>query len=815
MGCLVSCLLTEDWEFKAQPIFGKLTPQEEQPSLAASALHLLPSIHQFLLNQFLLELKLQPNLQAEQGLGAMICFIDIYGDFNTIQCKPLMMAISLFKGYLNFISGLGFPPNLEAFHLLPLPLFATAPSFLYIFVLPILSIPIEVLDLMNPLFHLRRLNNLPHLKPTIFSGRSLLQIQAQLTTTGLIYSNPSCLLSLLNLTLSCPETLHYATAIFSHIQQSNAPTWPLMVRRLALDTDPFRIFSLFNTMQRLRRNDPLGDPYVYASLVKACNKLSAIREGKSIHCYVVRLGLDYNLNILNSLINFYSCSRNLMGLACVLFDRIPEKTIVTVNGMISGFVKNESFDAGLNLFKRILVCLFGLELKPNYVTLVILISGCFEFRRLDVGKTLHSYCHKTSLDSVTEACNALIDLYSKFKCMIEASRLFEAMVDKDLVSWNTMISGYASVGEYMRAFILFSEMRSNNIAFDRVSLISLILASGYGKEIDLVKMVHGYIIASGIEITAPVGTTLINMYSKCGSVEFARNVFFQLQDKNIASWNALVHAYVECHHDHEALEVFSQIKLRKLKPDEVTMLGVILACRNSGELYHGIDIHSYIESSSHLNQSIILQNALIDMYAKCGNMGRAKLVFDEMPRKDVISWTSVIVGYAINGQGEEACDAFRRMETENVKPNSVTFLGVLSACNHAGLVEEGQNFFHSMCMSYHIQPNIEHCGCIIDMLARSGRLEEAVKFVRNLPVGPNAVIRRMLINACKVHRDFDIGLSLIRGLKTFSHSPENHVISSNLLAEAGMWDDVLDERSLMVKQKVLKVAGKSLISELT
>ncbi|KAM6558867.1 hypothetical protein CsatA_028106 [Cannabis sativa] len=616
---------------------------------------------------------------------------------------------------------------------------------------------------MNPLFHLRRLNNLPHLKPTIFSGRSLLQIQAQLTT-DLIYSNPSCLFSLLNLTLSCPETLHYATTIFSHIQQSNASTWPLMVCRLALDTDPFRIFSLFKTMQRLRRNDPLGDPYVYASLVKACNKLSAIREGKSIHCYVVRLGLDYNLNILNSLINFYSCSRNLMGLACVMFDRIPQKTIVTVNGMISGFVKNESFDAGLNLFKRILVCLFGLELKPNYVTLVILISGCFEFRRLDVGKTLHSYCHKTGLDSVTEACNALIDLYSKFKCMTEASRLFEAMVDKDLVSWNTMISGYASVGEYMRAFILFSEMRSNNIAFDRVSLISLILASGYGKEIDLVKMVHGYIIASGIEITAPVGTTLINMYSKCGSIEFARNVFFQLQDENIASWNALVNAYVECHHDHEALELFSQIKLRKLKLDEVTMLGVILACRNS------------------------------DMYAKWGNMGRAKLVFDEMPRKDVISWTSVIVGYAINGQGEEACAAFRRMETENVKPNSVTFLGVLSACNHAGL---------------------EHCGCIIDMLARSGRLEEAVKFVRNLPVGPNAAIRRMLINACKVHRDFDIGLSLIRGLKTFSHNPEDHVISSNLLAEAGMWDDVLDERSLMVKQKVLKVAGKSSISELT
>ncbi|XP_062118618.1 pentatricopeptide repeat-containing protein At3g12770-like [Humulus lupulus] len=568
-------------------------------------------------------------------------------------------------------------------------------------------------------------------------------------------------------------------------------------------------------MQRLRRNDPLGDPYVYASLVKACNKFSAIREGKSIHCYVVRLGLDYNVNILNSLIHFYSCSRSLMSFACVLFDRIPEKTIVTVNGLISGFVKNELFDAGLNLFKRVLVCLFGLDLKPNYVTLVILISGCFEFGRLDVGKTLHSYCYKTGVGSVTEACNALIDLYSKFECMTEASCLFEAMVDKDLVSWNTMISGYASVGEYMTAFTLFREMRTKNIAFDRVSLISLILASGHGKDLDLIKMVHGYIIASGIEITPPVGTTLITMYSKCGSVEFARNVFFKVQDENIAYWNAMVHAYVESGHDHEALEVFNQIKLRKLKPDEVTMLGVVLACRNSGNLYHGIGIHSYIESSSHLNQSIILQNALIDMYAKYGNMDRAKLVFDKMPKKDVVSWTSVIVGHAINGQGEEACVAFRRMEAEKVEPNSVTFLGVLSACNHAGLVKEGQNLFDSMCKSYHIQPKIEHCGCIIDMLARSGRLEEAYKFVKNLPLGPNAVIRRMLINACKVYRDFDIGLSLIGGLKNSSHGPEDHVVSSNLLAEAGRWDGVLNERSLMVKQKVIKVAGKSIVSDLT
>ena len=591
-----------------------------------------------------------------------------------------------------------------------------------------------------------------------------------------------------------------------------------MVRRLALDTDPFRVFALFKTIQRLRRNDPVGDPYVYASLVKACNKFSAIREGKSIHCHVLRLGLDYNVNVLNSLINFYSCSRSLMSYASVLFDEIPMMSIVTVNGMISGFLKNELFDAGLDLFKKVLACLFGLDMKPNFVTLVILISGSVEFGTFDVGKTLHSYCCKTGLSLVTEVFNALVNLYSKFECMKEASCLFDEMPQRDLVSWNTMISGYASVGNSMRAFSLFREMRTRNIGFDRVSLISLILASGNSNDLDMVKMVHGYIKCSGTEFTLSIGTALINMYSKCGSVEFARKVFLEVQDENIVSWNSMIHACVESGHDHEALQLFNQIKLRKIKPDEVTMLGLILACRNSGELYHGIDIHSYIESSSHLSQCTILQNALIDMYAKCGNMVQAKLLFDKMPRKDVISWTSIILGHAINGQGEEALVAFRRMEGEKVEPNAVTFLGVLSACDHAGLVEEGQNLYDSMCRTYHIQPRIEHCGCIVDMHARSGRLEEAYKFVRNMPVGPNAVIWRMLINACRVHGEFDMGLSLIGGvigLEASTHGAEDHVISSNLFAEAGRWDDVLNERSLMATHKAMKVAGKSSVSDLT
>ncbi|BBH03943.1 Tetratricopeptide repeat-like superfamily protein [Prunus dulcis] len=412
------------------------------------------------------------------------------------------------------------------------------------------------------------------------------------------------------------------------------------------------------------------------------------------------------------------------------------QTVVTVNCLLSGFVKNNLFDAGL---------------------------GCVEFDEFSVGKALHSYCCKTGLD-----------LVNKFGRMDKAASMFNEMPERDLISWNTMIAGYAGV-------------------------------------------VHGYMTTWGTEITVAISTALTNLYCKCGQIACAKKVLDEVPDDNIALWNSMIHGYVKCGHNQEALGLFNQIRSRKLRPDEATMVGLILACRNSGDLSHGIDIHSYVESSNHLQGSIVLQNAIIDMYAKCGSMTRAKVLFDKMPKKDVVSWTSIIVGHAINGEGKESLLAFRKMCAEKVEPNSVTFIGVLSACDHAGLVDEGLNLYDAMCKFYHIKPTIEHCGCIIDMLARAGRLEEAHKFVRSMPIEPNAVVWRMLINACRVHGDFDRGLCLVRGFtdpKTL-HGAEDHVTSSNILADAGRWDDVLHQRSLMAIRKAPKVSAKSSVSDLT
>lgn len=556
-----------------------------------------------------------------------------------------------------------------------------------------------------------------------------------------------------------------------------------------------------------------SDPFIYASLIKACKKARAFLEGKSIHCHVIRLGLDSNVNVLNSLVSFYMGSVNLMSYAAVLFDTVSEKSVVSVNCMISGNVNRGNLDVGLSLFVRMLSGCFGTDVKPNYVTFVILISGCVEFGKYRAGNALHCCCYKIGLNCHIEICNALIDLYAKSGCIYDAASLFGVIPEKDLISWNAMMWGYANNGDYTQALSLFRQMRIEDIGLDRVSFSCLLSAC---KDLCLGRMLHAHVKVTGQEGDVSVGTALINMYAKCGTLESARKSFDELPKQSIEYWNAMIHAYIDNGLAKEALRLLYQFKSRRLEPDEVTILGLIMACRDTGELHRGILVHSMVENNELFKGSIVLGNALIDMYAKCGSTAKARVVFDGMPRKDVISWTSMIVGYAINGEGEKSVATFKQM-CEKFVPNSVTFIGVLSACDHAGLVEEGRKLYDMMYDVYDIKPQIEHCGCMVDMLARAGKVEDAQTFISKMPMEPNALIWRMLINSCRVYGHINLGLNLVTGIKELntSHEADNFVISSNTYAEAGRWDDVISHRNFMVVQKAPKTAGRSSVSYLT
>ncbi|XP_073154323.1 putative pentatricopeptide repeat-containing protein At3g05240 [Henckelia pumila] len=633
---------------------------------------------------------------------------------------------------------------------------------------------------------------------------------------------------LLTFNSHCPSTLlrfylfnpsapsHSISSIPQNQDPKNAAVkWNLAIRH-ASATEPLRALSLFQEiLKNTNESTPIYvDPFIYASLIKACNKANAFLVGKSVHGHVIRLGLDSNVNILNSLVCFYLGSVNFLSYAAVLFDSVVGKSVVTVNCMISGHFKRGNLDVGLSLFVKILRGCFGSDLKPNYVSFLILMAGCVEFGGQKIGTVLHCCCSKMGFDRNVEICNVLIDFYAKFGCIFDAATVFRDSSQKDLISWNTMIWGYANNDDYVGALTLFKEMRNTNIGVDRVSFSCLISSCAVKKDLNSGRMMHALAKAAGIECDISVGTALINMYAKCRKLACARKLFDDLPKKNIESWNAIMHAYVENGLAMEALKLFRQIKCRNLELDEVTVLGLIMACRDLGELNHGIYIHSFLQSKDLLRENTCVGNALIDMYAKCGSMIQARAVFDCMTKKDVISWTSLISGYAINGEGVKSLDTFKHMCAQKIAPNFVTFIGLLSACDHAGLVHDGRKLYGLMQDVYGIEPQVEHYGCVINMLARAGRIDEARKFIGEIALEPNSLVRRMLINACSVYGNIGLGLNLVSSIteSNTSHDSGDCVISSNIFAVAGRWDDVISQRDLMVKQRSPKVAGKSSLS---
>ncbi|XP_073283699.1 putative pentatricopeptide repeat-containing protein At3g05240 [Primulina huaijiensis] len=593
-------------------------------------------------------------------------------------------------------------------------------------------------------------------------------------TTPDLFSSPQLLL---NFRSHYPSTPFYSTSRILHNQdpKNTAVQWNLTIRD-ASATNPLKALSLFQQMlENTVGSTPIYiDPFIYASLIKACNKAQAFLE-------------------------------------------VVEKSVVAVNCMISGHVRRGNLDLGLSLFVKILRGCFGSNVKPNYVSFLILIAGCVEFGGRKNGTALHGCCSKMGFDCNVEICNVLIDFYAKFGCIFDAATVFRDSPQKDLISWNTMIWGYANNGHSWEALTLFKELRNTNIGVDRVSFSCLISSYAAQKDLNSGRMMHALAKAVGIECDISVGTALINMYAKCRKLVCAMELFDDLPKQNIESWNTMIHAYVENGLAMEALKLFDHIKHRNLELDEVTVLGLIMACRDLGNLNHGIYIHSFLQSEDLLRDNTCLGNALIDMYAKCGSMTQARAVFDRMIKKDVISWTSLISGYAINGEGVKSLDTFKHMCDQKIAPNFVTFIGVLSACDHAGLVHDGRNLYGNMKNVYGIEPQIEHYGCLINMLARAGRIDEARKFIGEIALEPSALVWRMLINACCVYGNINLGLNLVSSLTepNTSHDSGDCVISSNIFAVAGRWDDVISQRNLMFKQRSPKVAGKSSLSCLT
>lgn len=350
-------------------------------------------------------------------------------------------------------------------------------------------------------------------------------------------------------------------------------------------------------------------------------------------------------------------------------------------------------------------------------------------------------------------------------------------------------------------------IRPNKFTFPFV----LKACAGIG-DLSLGKLVHGSVLKFGFDDDSYVQNTLVHMYCSCsGGIGFARLVFDEMPKLDSIAWSALMGGYVRTGRSTDTLELFRGMQASGVRPDEVTMVLVLSACTDLGALELGKWVESYIEKEK-VEKTVELCNALIHMFAKCGDVDKALKLFRTMSRKTVVSWTSVIAGLAMHGRGLEALSLFEEMEAAGMAPDDVVFIGVLSACSHSGLVEKGKQYLNLMTEEYSISPKLEHYGCMVDLFCRAGLVSEALEFVQKMPIEPNSVIWRMLISACGVVGELQLGESITKQLiKKEPMHESNYVLLSNIYAKMFNYDRKSSVREVMEKKGMRKIPGSTMI----
>ncbi|CAN6446200.1 unnamed protein product [Victoria cruziana] len=549
------------------------------------------------------------------------------------------------------------------------------------------------------------------------------------------------------------------------------------------------------------------------------------------------------------------------------FQRIPEQSVVSCTAMISGYVQNGYYEDALISFLEMVGC----GILPNKFTFVSIISGYVGLREFEIGRSVLTMIVKLGLEHDPSICNSLITLHVRLREVDVARKIFDGMRMKDVVSWTAMLDSYVEAGELDQARQLFNEMpHKNEVSWSAMiarycqhgdpaealdlyeqmlsagckpnlsTLSSLLSAAASLESLNIGMKLHGYVFKIGIENDVFIGSPLIDMYSKSGKTRDARQVFElipykstvcwnsmitgysynneleeamemfdEIPEKNIVSWNALIAGYVQNEHCERALVLVNEMQLTGTVPNMSTFSSTLRACASIASLEKGTNFHGKIVKLG-IQYGVFMGTALLDMYAKSGDITSARQVFRRMTERNEISWTAMIQALADNGLAEESIALFEEMKQEKITPTELTFLGVLFACAHCGLVEKGWRYFKSMQSVYHIKPRGKHYSCMVDLLARDGRLTEAEVFIKAMPFQPEANAWAALLNACSIHGNEEIAERAAMQLwELEKENSAGYILLSNIYAAAGRWNDVSRVRRLMKEKGMKKSPGCS------
>ncbi|XP_058096163.1 pentatricopeptide repeat-containing protein At1g08070, chloroplastic-like [Magnolia sinica] len=484
---------------------------------------------------------------------------------------------------------------------------------------------------------------------------------------------------------------------------------------------------------------------------------------------VIINGLDQSYGLVAKMITLSFSLSQAVTYASAIFARVHAPNVFLYNTMIKAYSKSSTPLAAVRCYR-----LFCVGLRPDHYTFPPLLEACKEASDLDVGLQIHSHIIRTGLESNVFTQTQLLRFLAECGSVAHARRVFDEMGCRDGVAWTTMIASYASeCGDINEAFRLFQEM-----PFQRDGFCWNVIIAGF---------------------------------IRWDNIVAARKLFDEFPQKDVVSWTEMISAYAQKGHYREALHLFDQMRVLGCKPNHLTLVSLLSSCAHLGSIRVGMSIHQFIEKNG-IFIDVYIGTTLIDMYSKCGDIENSLKIFNLMPRKDVYTWNTMIEGLASHGQGRHALDLFMRMEMEGLEPNGVTFVGVLTACSHVGLVKVGRAYFHLMINEYGITPRIEHYGCLVDLLGRAGLVDEAEEVVNRMPIQPNAVVWGALLAACKVGGNVELGERALKHLLELE--PENggnYTLLSNIYAAASRWDDVDRMRKMMRNPTVEKIRGFSCI----
>ncbi|KAF3787079.1 Pentatricopeptide repeat-containing protein [Nymphaea thermarum] len=596
-----------------------------------------------------------------------------------------------------------------------------------------------------------------------------------------------------------------AHLVFDHMPERDVITWNSLLSAYAQNGMCNECLLSFSEM---RLTNAIPNSTTISSVLTACSSgLANLKWGMGTHGLAIKVGLDFKVSVGNALLTMYSGSGS-PSESKLIFVLMPERDLISWNCMITCYVQNHQFDDALVFFSEMLRA----QRRMNYVTFINVLSACSNPDYLAGGEIIHSLLICAGLQDNILLGNALVTMYGKCGATKEASNVLLAMEEPNTISWNAMIGGHAENEETEEAIKIFNMMRKNGGQSNYITLVN-VLSACLQKEHLLMWgfSIHALVLFSGFEIDEFVKNALITMYARCGGLEVSNILFNESASNDIVSWNAVIAANARHGHGEDALKLFMQMHHAGLKLDRFSFSGGLagsasLALVEVGQQIHDIIVKLGFESDQHVVA------AVVDMYGKCGEIDDAVKAFERTNNRCPLMWNTLISCYARHGYAGKARKAFQEMLQIGVKPDYVTFISLLSACNHVGLVDEGLQYFSLMTEEMGIAPVMEHHVCMVDLLGRAGRLYDAERFISEMLVPPDIQIWRSLLASCRIHGNLEIGTRAAKRLLELDPLDDSaHVLLSNMYAAKGRWQHVENVRNHMKFNKIKKIPSCSWI----